>query len=113
MTKRTTTAPMIDRGDEDYNRIMAGLDEAKAIIEGTAPADSYQLHQVRVPGPVDVKAIRTKTGLTQEAFAERFGFTASAVRDWEQKRKDPILANRILLAVIAKRPDVIEEVLAA
>jgi DNA-binding transcriptional regulator YiaG len=49
----------------------------------------------------------------KEAFAERFGFTTSAVRDWEQKRKNPILANRILLAVIAKRPDVIEEVLAA
>jgi len=30
----------IDIGDEDYNRVMAGLDEAKVIIEREAGADS-------------------------------------------------------------------------
>lgn len=104
---------MIDVGDVDYENIMAGLAEAKAYLEGTADETQFRVHQVRVPDEVDVKAIRKMLKLSQEGFAERFGFSKGAVRDWEQKRKTPERTSRILLAVIAKRPDVVEEILAA
>lgn len=111
MTKKT--APVIDVGDEDYESIMRGLNEAKGIIDGTAPKGSYQLRRVQVPDHVDVKAIRERMGLTQARFAERYGFSVGAVRDWEQDRKPPEKANRLLLTIIERRPEVIEELIDA
>lgn len=113
MRKKIIKQPEIDMGDEDFNRVMAGLEEARAIITGTAAPDSYRLRQVHVPEEVDVKAIRARTGLSQTAFAARYGFSPGAVRDWEQKRKPPEKANRLLLTIIDRRPDVIDDVLAA
>lgn len=116
MGQQTRKAPVIDAidvGDEDFNRIMAGLDEAKAIIEGTAPEGSYQTRQVRVPDQVDVSAIRKRLKLTQQAFADHYGFPVGTVRDWEQKRATPERAARILLTIIANRPEVVEEALRA
>jgi putative transcriptional regulator len=43
--------------------------------------------ELRSRRAVDVAAIRAKLGLTQEAFAARFGFSKGAVRDWEQGRE--------------------------
>lgn len=110
---RATVPDAIDVGHPDYDSIMRGLDQAKDIINGTAEPGSYVVHQVRVPDQVDVKAIRAKTKLSQAAFAERYGFSAGAVRDWEQRRKAPERANRILLTIIDRRPDVIEELMTA
>ena len=60
---------------------------------------------------VDVRAVRRRMGLTQPEFAARFGFSAWSVRNWEQGRRRPEGPARILLAVIARNPDVVEAVL--
>jgi putative transcriptional regulator len=60
-----------------------------------------------------VQAIRASTGLSQEAFAMRYGFSAAAVRDWEQGRRKPEQAARTLLLVIAHNPRAVEEALHA
>ena len=86
----------------NFNRIMAGLAEVEAIVEGRAEAP-----RVFVPAEVDVKAIRTRLGLTQPAFAAKFGFTVAAVRDWEQRRRTPEASARVLLTVIDKEPDAV------
>ncbi len=65
------------------------------------------------PAVVDVRAIRARTGLSQTQFARRFGFSSSSVREWEQGRRQPEAAARVLLLVIASRPEVVDEVLAA
>jgi putative transcriptional regulator len=57
--------------------------------------------------PVDVRKVRRNSGLTQQAFAETFGFTVGAVRDWEQGRKIPDRAARVLLAVIQAAPEAV------
>jgi putative transcriptional regulator len=62
---------------------------------------------------VDVKAIRTKLGLSQSSFAIRFGFSPAAVRDWEQHRRPPEQAARVLLMVIKHNPDSVYEALRA
>jgi putative transcriptional regulator len=66
---------------------------------------------VYVPTDIDVKAIRQKLGLSQEAFALRFGFSSAAVRDWEQRRRRPEQAARVLLMVIDEAPQTVERVL--
>jgi putative transcriptional regulator len=51
--------------------------------------------------------------MSQTEFARRFGFSGSGVREWEQGRRRPEAAARTLLLVIAGRPEVVAEVLAA
>lgn len=99
----------VDRKDKtNFNRIIAGLAEVEAIEAGRAePARIY------VPVDVDVKAIRTRLGLTQAAFALRFGFTAGAVRDWEQRRRTPEASARVLLTVIDREPEAVRRALEA
>jgi len=60
---------------------------------------------------VDVKAIRARQKLSQAAFASRYGFSAAAVRDWEQRRRQPDWAARVLLMVIDRNPDVVKDVI--
>ena len=55
-------------------------------------------------------AIREKERITQEAFAKRYGFTASAVRDWEQGRRRPERSARILLALIRDESEAVRRV---
>ena len=77
----------------NVDRIMAGLNEAVDIAEGrTKPARVY------APIDVDVKAVRKRAGLTQEAFAARYGFSVSAVRDWEQSAANPKPAREFCCA---------------
>lgn len=74
----------------------------------------------RLPPAVDVRAIRERLGMmlgekpvTQEAFARRFGFSLSAVRDWEQGRCVPDPASRVLLLVIDANPHAVDAVIDA
>jgi putative transcriptional regulator len=59
---------------------------------------------VTVPRRVEVKTIRKRLGMTQAEFANTFGFTVHAVRNWEQGKRTPEGAARVLLAVIAREP---------
>ncbi len=92
--------------ETNFNRIMAGLAEVAEITEGRA-----QPARVYVPANIDVRAVRRKTGLSQPAFAARFGFAVATLRDWEQGRRAPEPTARVLLKIIDRRPDVVDEVL--
>jgi putative transcriptional regulator len=61
---------------------------------------------------VDVRLVRHQRGLTQQAFADTFGFTIGAVRDWEQGRKRPDRTARVLLAVIQSAPEAVANAVA-
>ncbi len=65
---------------------------------------------VRVP-QVDVRQLRRRLRLSQTQFAAKFGFAPASVRNWEQGRRQPEGPARVLLALIARYPEVVEEVL--
>jgi putative transcriptional regulator len=92
-----------------FDKIKAGLDDARAYLDGTADKRRYRIH---VPETMDVKKIRMRLGLSQEAFAETYGFALSAVRDWEQGRRRPERSARILLNIVEKEPDAVTRALA-
>jgi putative transcriptional regulator len=50
-------------------------------------------------------------GLSQAQFAAKFGFPPATLRNWEQGRSRPDAPTRVLLAVIAKHPEAVEDVL--
>ena len=68
-------------------------------------------YECDVPGPVDVKAIREKSGLSQSQFARRFGFSTRTLQDWELGRTQPPSAVRAYLTVIDRFPKTVEKAL--
>jgi len=80
------------------NRILQSVRQACAYARG----DITEPFIAHVPEDVNVKAIRLGLGLSQETFALRFGFSPAAVQDWEQHRRQPDPAARVLLLVIAE-----------
>lgn len=60
---------------------------------------------------VDVKALRARLGLSQEAFAGRYGLDVATVRNWEQGRTRPDGPASILLQVIDRDPDAVLDLL--
>ena len=54
---------------------------------------------------VNVKKLRERLGLTQQAFAEAYGIPIGTLRDWEQRRKNPDAPARAYLEVIEADPE--------
>lgn len=88
--------------------IAASLREAIAWARG----EDVPVGVTRVEVPViGVREVRRKLRLSQTQFAARFGFAAASVRNWEQGRPRPEGPPRVLLAVIAKHRDAVEDAL--
>lgn len=90
-------------------KILDGLTEALAHSRGqTTEAREYT---VRVPDVIDVKAVRSKLGLTQHEFALQFGFKLETVRNWEQAKRVPEASARALLKIIDNEPQAVMKAL--
>ncbi|HEY1933298.1 MAG TPA: helix-turn-helix domain-containing protein [Acetobacteraceae bacterium] len=59
----------------------------------------------------DVRRLRARLGLSQQAFAARFGFSVDAIRQYESRRRQPTGPARTLLRVIAREPDAVTRAL--
>jgi putative transcriptional regulator len=88
--------------------MIRGLEQALAIANGTAGKGTYVVH---IPPEIDVKAIRGRLGMTQQEFAERFGFSVNTVRHWEQGRRVPEGPTRAYLMVIDREPQAVQKAL--
>jgi putative transcriptional regulator len=81
--------------DPDAQPIPLGTDEELAKLG---------LHRL-----VNVKKLRERLGLTQEAFAATYRIPVGTLRDWEQCRKNPDAPARAYLLVISRNPEVVAE----
>jgi len=89
------------------DELLSSAREAAEIMAGRlAPGRVWE-----PPAAIEVAAIRHRTGLSQAAFAARYGFSAGAVRDWEQHRRQPEKAARTLLLLIDREPQAVQRVL--
>jgi len=59
----------------------------------------------------DIRALRKQLKLSQPAFAAKFGFPPATLRNWEQGRTRPDGPASVLLAVIARHPEAVEDAL--
>lgn len=78
-------------------------------VIGQMQAMGLDVTLLQAPGKVNVKAIRERLHLTQEAFALRFALEPSTVRNWEQGRNQPDGPTRILLSIIERHPSIVDE----
>ena len=114
MTTKKTSKPAVKKATRVGKpqtvgeSIIQGLKEAIAWTKGEN--DNVGVTLVQVP-KVDVRKVRLKMRLSQAQFATRFGFPPATLRNWEQGRSHPDAPTRVLLAVIAKHPEAVEDVL--
>ncbi|MGI8962914.1 MAG: helix-turn-helix domain-containing protein [Thermomicrobiales bacterium] len=101
-------------GRTDWARLDAMTEEeieANALSDPDNPpiSDEELARFRRVPNP---REIRKRLNLTQEEFAERFHLRLGTIRDWEQGKKQPDSAARVLLWVIETNPGAVDQALA-
>jgi putative transcriptional regulator len=84
-----------------FDRIRAGLDEA---LEHSRGKTGHARIHTPEPPDLDVAAIRTKLGLTQEQFAQLCGVSVATLRNWEQGRRRPTGPSRALLNLVDMEP---------
>ena len=109
------------RADVELARVdwagLKGVDD-RAISEharldpDTAPLfTDEELARARLVQPpaasADVKGIRRRLGLSQEALAARFGFSVETLRNYEQGHRTLSGPASVLLRVIAREPDAV------
>lgn len=92
----------------DFQGLVQGLNEARTYARGE-PVDALVAH---IPEAIDVAKVRRDMRLTQAAFSRRMGISAATLRNWEQGRRKPEGPARVLLALIAANPRVVEDTLA-
>ena len=84
---------------EAFEELLTSIEQGGTIVRGkNAPSRAF-----RVDNP-NVSAIRRHLGLTQQKFAELLGISPATLRNWEQGRRRPEGAARVLLCVAAKYP---------
>jgi putative transcriptional regulator len=84
---------------ETFDDLMTSIEQGGSVLRGEkAPSRAF-----RIDNP-NVAAIRRHLGLTQQKFAELLGISPGTLRNWEQGRRKPEGAARVLLCVAAKYP---------
>jgi putative transcriptional regulator len=86
--------------------IRQGLQEA--LTHAKDYRTGARVHEIEVPEP-DVAAIRERSGLSQAEFARSIGVAVGTLRGWEQGRRRPEGPARVLLALIKKRPGIVQD----
>jgi len=89
-----------------FNKIMAGARDALADIRG----EHGHVTRVTTYKTVDAKAVREKTGLSQEEFARTYGVPLDTMRKWEQGKRGPSDASLLLLHLIDRHPKTVLKV---
>jgi len=86
---------------------------AREILAHLKGDTTLPTRRIVLPGAVNVKRIRTKTGMSQFEFARAFCINPRTLQEWEQGRRKPDATTRAYLAVIAKNRDAVLEALAS
>jgi len=88
-----------------FDELLESVREGGAILHGEKEAS-----RTFVVEPSDVKKIRERYELSQTEFAALLGISVKTLRNWEQGRRSPRGAARVLLQVAAKHPEAVWDV---
>src|SRR6266545_8247216 len=91
----------------EFTKLVASVKQAGKIRRGEMKA--ARVFNLK---PVDVKAIRSKLGLSQGDFAAMIGVSVSTLQNWEQGRRRPEGPAQALLKVAASNPQAVVDALA-
>jgi putative transcriptional regulator len=91
--------------EELFGELLASVREGGAILRGEKPASRHFV----IPAP-NVKQIRERYALSQSEFATLLGVSVKTLQNWEQGRRTPHGAARVLLQVAATHPQAVWDV---
>jgi putative transcriptional regulator len=93
---------------ELFDELLASVRQGGAILRGERKPSRRR----KLEDP-DVRGIRRRYGLSQDKFASMMGISAATLRNWDQGRRKPEGAARVLLRVAAKQPEAVLDVVGA
>jgi putative transcriptional regulator len=91
--------------EELFEELVASVKEGGAILRGETP-----LSRRFTVDPLNVRDIRERLGLTQDAFARLMGISVRTLQNWEQGRRRPEGPAQVLLMVADKHPEALWDV---
>jgi len=112
--KRSNEQSRMARGRIDVEKVKAATEADINRWKQQDGVDDAALGPARFMSPApDVRSLRERLGLSQEAFADRFHLSLRTVQEWEQRHRVPEGPARVLLRVIERDPEAVERALAA
>jgi len=91
--------------DSLFDELVQSVREGGAILRGEKEAArTFEI------GAIDIKNIREEYGLSQSEFAGLLGISVNTLQNWEQGRRKPRGAARVLLMVAEKHPNILWDV---
>ena len=95
---------MTTRRTEVGREVEAALGEVLAHVRGATP---LPCRIVDDPAAEHIVGLRKRMKLSRRKFADSFGLDVRAVQEWEQGRRVPSRAARVLLTVIDREPEAV------
>jgi putative transcriptional regulator len=90
---------------ELFEELLESVKQAVAIERGEMkPSRSF-----KVRSKSEVAAVRRKLGLSQSKFAALLGISPNTLKNWEQGRRHPTGAAKVLLRVANRDPKIVLE----
>jgi putative transcriptional regulator len=90
---------------EIFEELLSSVKQAVAIERGERkPGRVFTIN-----AKTDVAKARARLGLSQEKFAALLGISPATLRNWEQGRREPNGAAKVLLKVALRHPRVVLE----
>lgn len=92
----------------DFDNLLQGVRELKAARRGELKG------QVRIDriDAGSVAAVRTSMGFPQAKFAKLIGISVDTLQNWEQGRRAPTGAAKVLLRIAATNPEIVLQAVA-
>ena len=92
--------------EEKFQELLQSVEEMGQIMRGEIKPARVSKMMIRVP----VKDVRDKLGFTQKELSHLLGIGIKTIRNWEQGRRVPGKASRILIEIASRYPDIVREV---
>ncbi len=90
---------------ELFDELLQSVKEAAAVERGRAkPSRTFEVKTAN-----DVARVRNRLGLSQNKFARLLGISENTLQNWEQGRRKPAGAAKVLLKVAARHPQMVLE----
>ena len=88
-----------------FDELLESVKQAVAIERGRMkPSRSFTVNSNS-----EITAVRAKLGLSQSKFAALLGISPSTLKNWEQGRRHPTGAAKVLLKVARRHPKIVLE----
>lgn len=95
-----------------FNELMGGFDALEQAQEGKLTLRQYKVAPLPAPDmtPEAVKAVRTRLGVSQPVFARQLRTEPRTVANWEQGVSKPNAQAAILMKLVDRHPNLLDEI---